>query len=62
MIDKIWLDKVCLAAEVYNDQRLHTNFQEEEVLKFLQFLHKTYGVDYVKPEPRHRNEPHKMGK
>jgi len=62
MTDKDWLDKVVLAATVYNDQRLHTNFQEEEVLKFLQYLHQVYGVAYTKPDARHRNEPHKMGK
>jgi len=62
MTDKDWLDKVVLAATVYNDQRLHTNFQEEEVLKFLQYLHQVYGVAYTKPDARHRNEPHKIGK
>lgn len=61
MMDKDWLDKVVKAAEIYNDQRLHTNFQEEEILKFLQYLHQVYGIAYDKPEPRHRNEPHKMG-
>ena len=31
-MDKDWLDKVVKAATIYNDQRLHTNFQEEEIL------------------------------
>jgi Zn-dependent oligopeptidase len=57
-----WLDKVVMAANAYNDQRLHTNFQEDEVLKFVEYIHRLYGITYVKPEPRHRNEPHKMGK
>lgn len=61
MTDKDWLDKVVLAATVYNDQRLHTNFQQEEVLKFLQYLHSVYGIEYEKPESKHRNEPHKIG-
>ena len=62
MIDKDWLDKVTIAATVYNDQRMHTNFQEEEILKFLQYLHQVYGIVYDKPDARHRNEPHKIGK
>lgn len=62
MKDKEWLDKVVEAATLFNDQRLHTNFQEEEILKFLDFLHKQYGVEYDKPAPRHRNLPEKMGK
>jgi hypothetical protein len=61
MNDKDWLDKVVLAATVYNDQRLHTNVQHEEILKFLQYLHGVYGVAYDKPEPKHRNMPHKIG-
>ncbi len=61
-MDKEWLNKVVVAANAYNDQRLHTNFQEDEVLKFLEFLHKTYGVEYTKPESRHRNLPEKIGK
>ena len=62
MNDKDWLDKVTLAATVYNDQRMHTNFQEEEILKFIEYLHNVYGIAYVKPAARHRNEPHKIGK
>jgi hypothetical protein len=61
-MDKDWLDKVVTAATIYNDQRMHTNFQEEEILKFLVYLHQVYGIEYVKPESRHRNEPHKIGK
>jgi hypothetical protein len=61
MNDKVWLDKVVLAATAYNDQRMHTNFQEEEILKFLAYLHQQYGYEYEKPAARHRNEPWKMG-
>jgi len=57
MSDKIWLDKVVLAAQVYNDSRLHTDFQEDEVLKFLEYLHSVYGVEYHKPKPQHKNTP-----
>jgi hypothetical protein len=56
-MNKESLDKVVLAAKVYNEQRLHTNFQEDEVLKFLEWLHKQYGIEYTKPKPNHYNTP-----
>ena len=61
MNDKVWLDKVVLAATEYNNQRMHTNFQEEEILKFLAWMHEQYGYEYEKPAARHRNEPWKIG-
>jgi hypothetical protein len=57
MIDKEWLDRVSHAATVYNNSRIHTDFQEDEVLKFVEWLHKQYGVVYNKPKPQHRNTP-----
>jgi len=57
MSDKEWLDKVIQAATVYNEGRLHTNFQEDEILKFIEYLHRQYGYEYTKPEARHRNTP-----
>ena len=62
MIDKEWLDKVILAERVYNEGRLHTDFQQDEILKFIEFLHKEYGYSYEKPEARHENMPHKKVK
>ena len=49
MLDKVWLEKVALGATVYNEGRAHRDFQEEEILKFVEWLHKQYGIDYVKP-------------
>lgn len=46
MTDKEWLEKVKLAAQVYNDQRLHRDFQAEEIEKFVEWLYKQYGVVY----------------
>lgn len=60
--DKEWLDKVVLGCTVYNDTRLHTNFQEDEVLKFVEWLHKQYGIEYVKPEPTHQNTPEHLAR
>ena len=51
MIDREWLDKVALGARVYNEGRLHRDFQSNEVLKFVEWLHKQYGVEHTKPEP-----------
>jgi hypothetical protein len=45
MNDKEWLKKVELAAKVYNDQRLHRDFQAEEINKFVDWLYKQYGIE-----------------
>lgn len=59
-MNKDSLKKVVLAATVYNQQRLHTNFQEEEILKFLEWLHRLYGIEYTKPTATHQNTPEKL--
>lgn len=46
MTDKEWLEKVKLGAKVYNDQRLHQDFQAAEIEKFIEWLYKQYGVVY----------------
>jgi hypothetical protein len=46
MTDKDWLDKVSLGAKVYNENRLHRDFQAEEIEKFIQWLYEQYGVVY----------------
>jgi hypothetical protein len=51
MKDKDWLDKVALGARVYNEGRLHGDLQSDEVLKFVEWLHRQYGVVYSKSEP-----------
>lgn len=52
-----WLDKVALGVTVYNELRMHTDFQEEETLKFVEWLHKIYGRQYTKPKAEHQNTP-----
>lgn len=44
MIDKEWLDKVALGATIYNEERMHRDFQADEVNKFVDWLHQQYGV------------------
>jgi hypothetical protein len=56
-MNKELLNLVVLEATEYNEQRLHTNFQEEEILKFLNWLHEKHNVEYVKPKATHQNTP-----
>lgn len=56
-MNKQTLDKLVFSAKVYNELRLHTDFQEDEVLKFLEWLHKIYGIEYAKPKATHENTP-----
>ena len=44
MTEKEWLDRVRLGASVYNEGRLHRDFQADEVNKFVEWLYKQYGV------------------
>jgi hypothetical protein len=46
MTDKDWLEKVKLAATVYNEGRMCRDFQAEEVMKFVEWMYKQYGVVY----------------
>lgn len=43
-MDKDWLDKITLGAKVYNETRAHRDFQADEVNKFVDWMHKQYGV------------------
>jgi hypothetical protein len=51
MNDKQWLENVARASLVYNDSRVHRDFQADEVLKFVEWLHREYGYSYDKPKP-----------
>ena len=44
MNDKEWLERIELAAKVYNQNRLHRDFQAEEIDKFISWLYKQYGI------------------
>jgi hypothetical protein len=46
MTDKDWLEKVSLGLKVYNENRLHRDFQAAEIEKFVQWLFEQYGVVY----------------
>lgn len=48
MNDRECLERVKLAAKVYNDQRLHKDFQANEIHKFVEWMYKQYGVVYTK--------------
>ena len=55
MIDKEWLDRVALGAKIYNENRMHRDFQETEVQNFVAWLYKQYGLTYQKPESKNIN-------
>ena len=44
--EKDMLERVMQAAKVYNDQRLHRDFQADEVYKFIEWMYKQYGYVY----------------
>lgn len=44
MNEKEWLERVRLGAKVYNEGRLHRDFQATEVDKFVKWLYEQYGV------------------
>ena len=48
MNEKEWLDRVRLGAKIYNEGRLHRDFQADEVNKFVEWLYHQYGVAYKK--------------
>ena len=48
MTEREMLDRLKIAAKVYNEQRLHRDFQAEEIAKFVEWLYKQYGVVYTK--------------
>lgn len=48
MTEKEWLERVKLGAKIYNNDRLHRDFQAAEVDKFVEWLYKQYGVVYNK--------------
>lgn len=43
---KLTLEKIKIAAKVYNEDRLCRDFQADEVNKFVQWLYKQYGFEY----------------
>ena len=46
LINKKILDQIKNAAKIYNEERLHRDFQAEEVYKFIEWLYKQYGYEY----------------
>ena len=44
MTEKEMLERIELAAKVYNNGRLHRVFQAEEIDKFISWLYSQYGI------------------
>jgi hypothetical protein len=51
MLDKEWLNKVALAAKVYDEQQVSGDAQTTEVIKFVEWLHRQYGIAYQPTQP-----------
>lgn len=51
-LDKQSLDLIRLGALIYNNKRLSKDFQEEEVLKFVEWLYKEWGYTYYEPRTK----------
>lgn len=44
--EKDMLDRILQAAQVYNDGRLHRDFQAKEIYNFIEWMYKQYGYVY----------------
>lgn len=51
-LDKQSLELIRLEALIYNNQRLCKDFQEQEVLKFVEWLYKEWGYTYYEPRTK----------
>lgn len=49
MNDREWLDRVALAASVYCEM---PNTDEAEIDKFIEFLFKAYGYEFLLKDPK----------
>jgi hypothetical protein len=48
--EREWMDLLHKASLMYNEQRVHRDFQADEVYKFVEWMHKQYGNLYLKPD------------
>lgn len=44
-----WIKNLHNLSQMYNQQRLHRDFQADEVYKFVEWVYKEYGYFYSKP-------------
>lgn len=45
LINKKVLDQLKNASKIYNNERLHRDFQADEVYKFIDWLYRQYGYE-----------------
>ena len=50
MKEKEWLDLLHAASQIYNNERMHRDFQADEVNKFVDWMYAQYG--FVAPNVR----------
>ena len=47
-----WMRELYRLSEMYNEQRLHRDFQADEVYKFVEWVYQQYGYFYTKPDKK----------
>ena len=60
MFTKPQLQHLYLLEKLYNLDRLHTDFQQQEVLNFIAWIYDQYGYTHTPPKAQHLNTPEKL--
>lgn len=60
MFTKPQLQHLYLLEKLYNLDRLHTDFQQQEVLNFIAWIYDQYGYTHTAPKAQHLNTPEKL--
>lgn len=50
-----WVKKLHELSVMYNQQRIHRDFQANEVYKFIEWVYGQYGYVYQKPDLTNKN-------
>ena len=61
MYSKKQLEHLWLLEKLYHLERLHTDFQQQEVLNFIAWIYDQYGYTHNMPTAMHLNTPEKLG-
>ena len=61
MFTKPQLQHLWLLEKLYHTERLHTDFQQQEVIDFIAWIYTQYGYTYNLPKAVHCNTPEKLG-
>lgn len=59
-MERITIGHLTRLEQLYNSGRLHTDFQQQEVINFVKWIHQQYGYAYAEPSAVHQNTPEKL--